>query len=269
MGGQAISGRSCGRYPTARLRRRGRPGHAVRPQRHRRAAVQVGNQGDPIAGGCHAALCLVAGAEPRPTRRHSSSPEAPAPAPSPRRRDGDRARRTVRHVDAGHLEAPAGVLERGGLMSRSRQAQFHPCPLEREPLDAALGLIKEARRVWQERLDKLDAHLCELQRTNPTEREETSKRIVALRPFRPRHRVGLGPPARPSALVHQLATPATSRLAVSRYRRRAAGHHARGLVSRSPVAAAGRPIGTAAARGVPTRTRCTAFAGGNAGKPSP
>lgn len=66
------------------------------------------------------------------------------------------------------------VLERGGLVSRSRQAQFRPCHLEREPLDAALGWIEEARRVWQERFDKLDAHLRELQRTNPTEQEETT-----------------------------------------------------------------------------------------------
>lgn len=64
------------------------------------------------------------------------------------------------------------VLERGGLVSRSRQAQFRPCHLEREPLDAALGWIEEARRVWQERFDKLDAHLRELQTTNPTEQEE-------------------------------------------------------------------------------------------------
>ncbi len=51
------------------------------------------------------------------------------------------------------------VLERSGLISRSRQAQFRPCHLEREALDAAAGWIEENRRIWAERFDKLDAHL--------------------------------------------------------------------------------------------------------------
>jgi DNA-binding transcriptional ArsR family regulator len=56
------------------------------------------------------------------------------------------------------------VLERGGLISRSRQAQFRPCHLEGAALDTAMSWIEENRRVWQERLDKLDQHLRDLQR---------------------------------------------------------------------------------------------------------
>ena len=55
------------------------------------------------------------------------------------------------------------VLERCGLISRTRQAQFRPCHLEADALDAALEWIEENRRVWTERLDKLDAHLRDLQ----------------------------------------------------------------------------------------------------------
>src|SRR5215475_15021780 len=51
------------------------------------------------------------------------------------------------------------VLERCGLISRSRRAQFRPCHLEREALDAAVGWIEQSRRVWSERFDKLDEHL--------------------------------------------------------------------------------------------------------------
>src|ERR1700728_5331334 len=50
------------------------------------------------------------------------------------------------------------VLERCGLISRSRQAQFRPCHLERDALDAAAEWIEEQQRVWTGRLDKLDAH---------------------------------------------------------------------------------------------------------------
>jgi len=55
------------------------------------------------------------------------------------------------------------VLERSGLISRSRNAQFRPCHLERSALDSAGGWIEENRRIWSERFDKLDAHLREIQ----------------------------------------------------------------------------------------------------------
>jgi DNA-binding transcriptional ArsR family regulator len=51
------------------------------------------------------------------------------------------------------------VLERSGLITRRRQAQFRPCHLERQALDAAVDWIEANRRLWSERLDKLDDHL--------------------------------------------------------------------------------------------------------------
>lgn len=56
------------------------------------------------------------------------------------------------------------VLERCGLISRTRRAQFRPCHLERGQLDAAVSWIEEHRRIWTERFDKLDDHLRDLQR---------------------------------------------------------------------------------------------------------
>ena len=56
------------------------------------------------------------------------------------------------------------VLERCGLISRTRRAQFRPCHLEGEVLDTALSWIEENRRVWNERFDKLDEHLRDIQR---------------------------------------------------------------------------------------------------------
>jgi DNA-binding transcriptional ArsR family regulator len=51
------------------------------------------------------------------------------------------------------------VLERSGLISRTRQAQFRPCHLEGKALDAAVGWIEEYRQIWNDRFDNLDAHL--------------------------------------------------------------------------------------------------------------
>ncbi len=56
------------------------------------------------------------------------------------------------------------VLERAGLVSRGRSAQYRPCRLEPEPLAAAVAWIEENRRIWAERLDRLDAHLDKVQR---------------------------------------------------------------------------------------------------------
>jgi DNA-binding transcriptional ArsR family regulator len=55
------------------------------------------------------------------------------------------------------------VLERSGLISRRRDAQFRPCHLEVEALDGALDWIGTHRRIWDERFDKLDALLAEMQ----------------------------------------------------------------------------------------------------------
>ena len=56
------------------------------------------------------------------------------------------------------------VLERGGLISRRRDAQFRPCHLEVEVLDGALDWIGANRRAWDERFDKLEVLLADLRR---------------------------------------------------------------------------------------------------------
>lgn len=61
------------------------------------------------------------------------------------------------------------VLERCGLISRTRQAQFRPCHLEAGALDAAVDWIETSRRMWAERFDKLDAHLRDIQRARAPE----------------------------------------------------------------------------------------------------
>jgi DNA-binding transcriptional ArsR family regulator len=57
------------------------------------------------------------------------------------------------------------VLERSGLISRRRDAQFRPCHLEVEALDGALDWIGTHRRIWDQRFDKLDALLAEMRGT--------------------------------------------------------------------------------------------------------
>jgi DNA-binding transcriptional ArsR family regulator len=55
------------------------------------------------------------------------------------------------------------VLERAGLISRSREAQWRPCRLEAKPLQEAASWIEEYRQFWEASLDRLDNYLRELQ----------------------------------------------------------------------------------------------------------
>src|SRR3954471_4730019 len=56
-----------------------------------------------------------------------------------------------------------GGLERSGLVSRGRHRQTRPCRLEPQALEAAVSWIEESRRMWTERMDRLDAPLARLQ----------------------------------------------------------------------------------------------------------
>jgi DNA-binding transcriptional ArsR family regulator len=60
------------------------------------------------------------------------------------------------------------VLERAGLISRGRQAQWRPCKLEAQPLREASDFLSRYRQFWEESYDKLDTHLRTLLKgTNP------------------------------------------------------------------------------------------------------
>src|SRR5271169_2354697 len=68
------------------------------------------------------------------------------------------------------------VLERSGLISRGRDAQFRPCHLEVEALDRALDWIGVHRRLWDERFDKLDALLADMKRA-PTATSARQRKV--------------------------------------------------------------------------------------------
>ena len=59
------------------------------------------------------------------------------------------------------------VLERAGLISRSREAQYRPCKLEAKNLKNIDEWLVEYRRFWEARLDRLYIYLKKLQRGNP------------------------------------------------------------------------------------------------------
>jgi DNA-binding transcriptional ArsR family regulator len=54
------------------------------------------------------------------------------------------------------------VLERAGLITRSRDAQWRPCRLEPAPLKQVAEWAERYRHIWEGRLDRLDSYLQEL-----------------------------------------------------------------------------------------------------------
>ena len=56
------------------------------------------------------------------------------------------------------------VLERAGLIARSREAQWRPCRLKAGPLKDAAGWLEHYRVFWEQSFDRLGDYLHKLQK---------------------------------------------------------------------------------------------------------
>lgn len=56
------------------------------------------------------------------------------------------------------------VLERAGLVTKTREAQFRPCKLNGEPLKDISDWMEPYRVYWEESFDRLDAYLKKIQK---------------------------------------------------------------------------------------------------------
>src|SRR5258707_12962513 len=74
------------------------------------------------------------------------------------------------------------VLERAGLIGRGREAQWRPCRIEVNALKPVDDWLENYRRLWEERFDRLDVYLRELQAQETEEQSEPS----SAKPKKPR-----------------------------------------------------------------------------------
>jgi len=65
------------------------------------------------------------------------------------------------------------VLEKAGLVSRDRRAQWNVCTLEPANLDEAAGWLEQQRAEWSERFDLLDEHLSRRRKNARREPDHT------------------------------------------------------------------------------------------------
>src|SRR5258705_1447392 len=56
------------------------------------------------------------------------------------------------------------VLERAGLISRGRDAQWRPCRLDAGPLKEVSDWVEHYRSFWKDSFDRLDEYLQQLQK---------------------------------------------------------------------------------------------------------
>src|SRR5262245_50749962 len=62
------------------------------------------------------------------------------------------------------------VLERAGLIARGREAQWRPCRIEPRALKGVDHWLERYRRFWDERFDRLEHYLQQLQATGKKKR---------------------------------------------------------------------------------------------------
>lgn len=72
------------------------------------------------------------------------------------------------------------VLERAGLVARSREAQWRPCRLQPKPLRAVADWVGQYQALWEQRFDRLEDYLRELQ--------AASSPAPAAKPGKPRRK---------------------------------------------------------------------------------
>jgi DNA-binding transcriptional ArsR family regulator len=60
------------------------------------------------------------------------------------------------------------VLERAGLITKTREAQFRPCKLNGQALQGAADWMEQYRHFWEESFDRLDDYLKTVTTTKKT-----------------------------------------------------------------------------------------------------
>jgi DNA-binding transcriptional ArsR family regulator len=65
------------------------------------------------------------------------------------------------------------VLQRAGLITQGRQAQWRPCRLEAAPLKELADWLEDYRRFWDHSFQRLDEYLVELQQKEQKRDRET------------------------------------------------------------------------------------------------
>ncbi|MGH3629895.1 MAG: ArsR/SmtB family transcription factor [Sciscionella sp.] len=65
------------------------------------------------------------------------------------------------------------VLEKAGLITRGRHAQWRPCTLAAKPLQDVADWVEQYRRFWEQQFDQLEDYLREIQTKEKSDDKKT------------------------------------------------------------------------------------------------
>ncbi len=68
------------------------------------------------------------------------------------------------------------VLEKAGLVSKTREAQYRPCRINQEAFKNIADWMEQYRNYWEESFDRLDAYLKSISPKKKTKRKKNAKR---------------------------------------------------------------------------------------------
>jgi len=68
------------------------------------------------------------------------------------------------------------VLQRAGLISQGRQAQWRPCRLEAGPIQEVAAWVENYRQFWEQSFDRLDEYLVEMKRNASKQKGKKQER---------------------------------------------------------------------------------------------
>jgi DNA-binding transcriptional ArsR family regulator len=67
------------------------------------------------------------------------------------------------------------VLERAGLITKTKDAQFRPCKLSPTPLKDVADFLEQYRVFWEESFDRLDVYLKSIQQKKKTKGKKNAR----------------------------------------------------------------------------------------------
>ena len=68
------------------------------------------------------------------------------------------------------------VLEKAGLVTKTKDAQWRSCQLNASPLKDATDWIEQYRSFWEESFDRLDEYLKSIKSKNKTKGEKNARK---------------------------------------------------------------------------------------------
>lgn len=102
----------------------------------------------------------------------------------------DLARPFLKNMSLPAITKHVKVLEKAGLITKSREAQWRPCKLKGEALKDVADWMEQYRIFWEESFDRLEAYLKTVTAKAATSKAASAKAITSKSPAKGKNHAG-------------------------------------------------------------------------------